>query len=374
MVWGESNSREFLDWADYCRDNALKSRNITKTGGINFTNDKNHIQFQAAKVQLLDIIQKARTISVQQLYNDMPTNLLSNPTIKHVILQLYFEDNLTIQGQTKNNSDRETNFVLTFVKKQIKPKEVKPVYQGEKKQSNIEDLIDNSWSATGRKLGFDKKEKPSRENLNISLKRTPKPTINTPGEKPVIDVRQKVEVPKKVDPIVVTMPKEEAPKVEQNITYIQIPKPKPEIIEPKKVIPAVKINPEYRPQVKEEVYIEDKVFYGLSAYELYYLGAFLSDAFRLESTKKELIKSTKELVYTKADINYLTNKEDIGLGYKIVAGVLCLIVVGAFMFAAANKNKIKKSATKDYNKELKQSGYDKLKTDLKIKYPNILMF
>ncbi|QGS52407.1 hypothetical protein [Spiroplasma tabanidicola] len=375
MVWGESNSREFLDWADFCRNNALRTRGITNTGGPNFTSDRSSPQYQATKQQLLDIIQKSRTISVQQLYNSLPTNLVSNPTVKHVLLQLYYEDNLTIQSQSKSTSDRETNFVVTFVKKATPPKPSKPNFQGERKQSNIEDLIDNSWSATGRKLSFDKLEKPKRENLNISLKRNSTPTVNMPGEKPVIDVRKKVDSPKVIQPVVITTPnKADPPVVEQNFTYIEIPKPKPEVQAPEPVAPVVQINPVYRPPVKEEVYIEDRVFAGLTDYELYYLAAFLRDAAKLEKARNSYIDSTRDLVYTKADIQYLNNKEGSNIGLKIVGAVLCIVIIGIFILISASKNKIKAKATKDYFKELKNVGYDDLKVELKSKYPKIIEF
>ncbi|AOG61038.1 hypothetical protein SHELI_v1c10910 [Spiroplasma helicoides] len=378
MVWGESNSRAFLDWADYCRSNAIRSRGIANTGGPNFTNDRSSANYQNAKQQLLDYIQRNTTISVQELYNILPTPLVANPTIKHVLLQLYYEDNLQIEGRSASNSDRETDFVLTFVKKASPQKPVQQVFQGEKKQSNIEDVFDNNWRATGRKLEFDKREKPKREDLNISLKKTPKPTFTQTNVKPVVDVRQQIQVPKvKIEPIVVDVPKFVAPKVKvENVNYIQIPKPEPEpIIEQPIIEPTIKLNLEIRKPSEVEIpEIEEKVFYGLSDYELYYIEAFLGDAIHKENNLKKQIMITKELVRTKADIAYLNSKDEPSIVLKVIAGVLCLVLVGFIILAAISKNKVRSKAYKAYNQNFKTQGYEQIKKQIRLDHPKIITF
>ncbi|AHI53350.1 hypothetical protein SCULI_v1c10100 [Spiroplasma culicicola AES-1] len=377
MVWGESNSREFLDWADFCRNNALKQRGVNNSGGPNFQSDHSSGAYQSAKETILNLIQKNRTISVQQLYNTMPLDLLTNPTTKHVMLQLYYEDNLQIQSQQTNNSDRETNFVLVFVKRAPKPQSAPKMPNApQKKQSNIEDLIDNDWRASGRKLDFDKKELPKREELNINLKRNPQPTLNVQGVKPVVDVRDKVKPPKidQIQPKVITPKPIEIPEIKnESITYIEIPKPKPEIKE-EIIQPTVSLNLQFRPEPnKVEVAIEDKVFYGLSAYELYFIEAFLADALHKEENK-EYVKITKEIVKARADVIYLQNKDSINFFLKILIALLCLVIIGIFIAMAVSKNKVRAKAFKDYNKQLKIAGYVNMKSQLKEKHPKIIEF
>ncbi|QEH62364.1 hypothetical protein SCHIN_v1c11710 [Spiroplasma chinense] len=376
MVWGESNSREFLDWADFCRNKAMQSRGITRSGGPNFSADKSSAEYRMVKEQVLNHIQKSRTISVQQLYNTLPSNLVENPTLKNVLLQLYYEDNLQIQSQSSNTSDRETNFVLVFVKKASPPPQRAPRPDApSRKQSNIEDLIDNDWRATGRRLDFDKKEPPKRDNLNINLKRNPQPTINKPAVKPVIDVRQKIEIPK-IEPITVTTPSKPIKEmINENLTYIQIPKPEPVIEEKIVEQPTMTLNLEFRPEPSRvEVEIEEKVFYGLSAYDLYYLEAFLRDASHKETQDVEKITITRDIVKVRADIIYIKNKDSMNIGLKILFGLSCLLVVGLLFIGAVTKNKVRKKAFKDYNSRLKSIGYDVMKTELKDRHPRIVEF
>ncbi|AGR41636.1 hypothetical protein [Spiroplasma taiwanense] len=378
MVWGESNSRDFLDWADFCRNNSIKQRGILTTNGPNFANDKNSSQYNSVKTTILDVIQKNRSISIQQLYNILPDSIVANPTSKHVILQLYFEDNLQIQGQQKNNDSRESNFVVVFVKKQQqsipKPQMNKKV---ERKQSNIEDLIDNNWRTTGRKLKFDKMEKEEKKNLNINLKKTNPTTTNKPAEKPNIDVRNinKFEPPK--EETIRALPKENN-KVEitknNNINYIQVPifKPEPEkIVEP----PSINLNLHFKPEPpKKEIIFEDKIFYGLSAFDLYYIEAFLTDAIIKERKFKTKIDYIKQKVRLKADIKYLEEKQNTNIAITILILLSCLIIIGIIILAIKAKNKIRKKAIKIYNENLKMKGYDNLKKELKEKYSKIIDF
>ncbi|QHX37040.1 hypothetical protein [Spiroplasma sp. BIUS-1] len=377
MVWGESNSRDFLDWADFCRNNAIKERGITNTTGPNFASDKSSSQYNSVKTTIINTIQNYKSISVQQLYNVLPTDIVANPTSKHVILQLYFEDNLQIQGQAKNNNDRESNFVLVFVKKQQpkQPAPIKPAANQQRGQSNIEELIDNNWQATGRKLNFDKMEREDRSNLNINLKRTNPTPINKPAEKPNIDVRQVIKEKPVETPIPRAEPKREViPEVQSNITYIQIPKPKPEIIK-EEVIAPVKMNLEYRPTPNvKEVIIEDRVFYGLSAFDLYYLEAFLYDACIKEKNNQSQIKITKDIVRVRGDIKYSEEKSSSGLGKTIFNFIGCISIIGIPFVIASNSNKVRKKAVKTYKEQLKLKGYDNVKQDLKNSHPKIIEF
>ncbi|AGR42507.1 hypothetical protein [Spiroplasma diminutum] len=374
MVWGESNSRDFLDWADFCRNNAVKSRGINTTGGPNFASDKKSSQYNFVKNVIINTIQNYKSISVQQLFNVLPNDIVANPTSKHVILQLYFEDNLKIQGQAKNNNDRESNFILVFVKKPQPPKPA-PVSSIQKKQSNIEELMDNNWQATGRKLEFDKMERENRSDLNISLKRVNPTLTNKAAEKPNIDVRDV----KKPEPIPVEIPradpKREIPEIiNSNITYIQIPKPSPEIIK-EEVIAPVKMNLEYRPEpIKKEVIIEEKVFYGLSAFDLYYLEAFLTDAAIKEKSNQKEIKITRDILKVRGDIKYSDEKNYSNIGKKILGFIGCIIIVGIPIVIAASGNKIRKKAIKTYKEQFKSRGYDSLKKELKAIHPRIIEF
>ncbi|AUB32124.1 hypothetical protein [Spiroplasma floricola] len=375
MVWGESNSRDFLDWADFCRNNTVREKSInTSINGANFANDKSSSQYNSVKATILNTIESYKSISVQQLYNVLPESIVANPTSKHVILQLYFEDNLKIQGQAKNNNDRESNFVLIFVKKMI-PKQPAPLTDRQKGQSNIEDLIDNNWQATGRKLEFDKMERKDKSNLNISLKRVNPTPTNRVGEKPNIDVRETIKEKPIPTPIPKAIPKEEIPvKVNSNITYIEIPKPKPEIIK-EEVVSPIKMNLEYRPTPKvKEVIIEDKVFYGLSAFDLYYIEAFLSDAAIKEEAYQKEIKITRDIVKVRGDIKYTEEKQYSSLGKNIAKFFGCLTIVGIPFVIAYSGNKIRKKATKTYKEQLKNRGYDSIKQDLKLANPKIIEF
>ncbi|ARU91057.1 hypothetical protein SCLARK_00300 [Spiroplasma clarkii] len=372
MIWGESNSRNFLQWADYCRSNALKERGITNTVGPNFTTDRNSVQYQQAKEDLLNAIQKSLTISVQQLYNTLPGALIANPTLKNVLLQLFLEDNIQIQAQGSSLSERETNYTLVFVKKATKsPPKPNPSFVGDHKQSNIEDLIDNDWKATGRKLDFDPKTQPKRENLNVSLKRTPRPTVATPAVKPVIDLPKPVQQEVPQAPPVITTPKVEIPVQNQNITYIEIPKPKPKEVEvPPAFIPELKP----RPIVKQPEPIADlTIFYGLTALQLYFIEAFLRDALRKE-TDPGAIKELKELVKSKADRIYLENKVSMNIGLKILVGLSCFILIGFIIIAINSQNKVRNQAVKSYQVKYKELGYETLKTKLREKYPKIIKF
>ncbi|WP_342275337.1 hypothetical protein [Spiroplasma endosymbiont of Cantharis lateralis] len=370
MVWGESNSRDFLDWADFCRNNVIKQKGINTTSGPNFASDKSSASYDTVKNTLINLIQSNRSISVQELYNILPNDLLANPTIKNVLLQLYFEDNLKIQGQQKNNDDRESNFILVFVKKPLP----KTVVKTEKQQSNIEELIDNTWQASGRKLDFEKIQREDKSKLNINLKRTTPTPISKPAEKPNIDVRDLIKEKEMPKEIVRAVPKKEMPEPKNsNITYIQIPKPEPKIIK-EDVIPAVKVNLEYRPMPnKKEVIIEDKVFHGLSTFDLYYLEAFLGDAAIKENGKKSQIKITKDILKVRGDIKYAEEKNSSAL--KNIFGFIgCLTIVGIPFVIAANSNKIRKKAGKIYKENLKSRGYENLKNELKSQHPKIIEF
>ncbi|WP_338984986.1 hypothetical protein [Spiroplasma endosymbiont of Diplazon laetatorius] len=377
MVWGESNSRDFLDWADFCRNNAVKERGINTVNGPNFASDKSSAQYKTVKSTIINTIQNYKSISVQQLYNVLPTDVVANPTSKHVMLQLYFEDNLKIQGQAKNNNDRESNFVLVFVKKPQTPQPapVRPSSNQQRGQSNIEELIDNNWQATGRKLNFDKMERENRSNLNISLKRVNPATINRPAEKPNIDVRQTIKDKPEPTPIPRAEPKREIPpEIQSNITYIQIPKPKPEVIK-EEVIAPVKMNLEFRPTPNtKEVVIEDRVFYGLTAFELYYLEAFLIDAGIKEKEHQRQAKITRDIVKIRGDIKYTEEKQDSSGIKKIIGFLGCLTIIGIPFVLAASGNKVRKKANKTYKDQLKSRGYKSLKEELKTLHPKIIEF
>ncbi|AUM63014.1 hypothetical protein [Spiroplasma monobiae] len=377
MVWGESNSRDFLDWADFCRNNALKERGINSTAGPNFASDKSSAQYNNVKNTIINTIQNYKSISVQQLYNVLPTNIVSNPTSKNVILQLYFEDNLKIQGQAKNNNSRESNFVLVFVKK-LQPKQpapTKPSSPQQRGQSNIEELIDNNWQATGRKLNFDKMEREDRSNLNISLKRVNPTQINRPAEKPNIDVRQAIREKPIETPIPRAEPKREIPpQIQSNVTYIQIPKPKPEVLK-EEVNAPVKMNLEFRPTPNlKEIVIEDRVFYGLSAYDLYYIEAFLIDASIKDKSAQSTIKITRDIVRVRGDIKYAEEKSDSSAIKTIFCFLGCLTIIGIPFVISANANKVRKKANKIYRGQLKVRGYESLKEELKNLHPKIIEF
>ncbi|ALD66870.1 hypothetical protein [Spiroplasma cantharicola] len=370
MIWGESNSRDFLDWADFCRNNVIKQKGISSTSGPNFANDKSSASYISVKNTLINLIANNKSISVQQLYNILPTELLVNPTIKNVLLQLYLEDNLKIQGQQKNNDERESNFILVFVKKPAPKVAVKV----ERRQSNIEELIDNNWQATGRKLDFEKIEREDKSKLNINLKRTNPTPTNKAADKPNIDVRDHLkqkEIPKD---IVKAEPKKEIPEPKNsNITYIQIPKAEPKI-EKEEVAPAVKVNLEYRPMPKKkEVIIEDNVFNGLSAFDLYYLESFLSDAAIKEKDKQHEIKITRDILKVRGNIKYSQEKQTSTI--KVIFSFIgCLTIIGIPIVIASNSNKIRKKARKIYKENLKNRSYENLKSDLKTQNPRIIEF
>ncbi|WP_339020792.1 hypothetical protein [Spiroplasma endosymbiont of Atherix ibis] len=375
MVWGESNSRDFLDWADFCRNNTIKEKLInSSTNGANFAVDKSSPQYNSFKTTILNTIENYRSISVQQLYNVLPEVIVANPTSKHIILQLYFEDNLKIQGQVKNNNDRESNFVLIFVKK-IKTKQPAPLTSKQKGQSNIEDLIDNNWQATGRKLEFEKIKHEDKSNLNISLKRVNPTLTNKVGEKPNIDVRKTIKEKPVYASISKTAKKEEIlVKVNSNINYIQIPKSEAKEIKKEEINP-IKMNLEYRPTSKiKEIVIEDKVFYGLSTFELYYIEIFLNDAAIKEKTYQKEIKITRDIVKIRADIKYTEEKQYSNLGKNTAKFFGCLTIVGIPFVIAYSGNKIRKKANKAYKKELKNRGYNYIKQDLKSANPKIIEF
>lgn len=372
MIWGESNSRNFLNWAEFCRDKALKERgNVGGNSGGNFTTDRSSSQYNSAKAELLNLIKRNRTISVQQLYNTMPSNLLANPTVKHVILQLFFEDNIQIQGQGSTLSDHETNYALVFLKNSTKTEARPKASGGPRQQSNIEDLIDHDWRATGRKLDFDPKQKPERQNLNISLRRTPRPSVSAPSVKPVIDIKEPIK--KEVihqKPPVITTPKVEEFVENKNVTYIEIPKPKPKNVEV-----SASFIPDFKPRpvMNKQPVADLQIFYGLSAYELYFIEAFLRDASYKERGNNS-IRELRELVKSKADVIYLQNKTRTNMGIKILVALSCLILIGFIFVAKLNKNKVRAKAYKTENKKIKELGYQEFKTKIKAKYPKIIEF
>lgn len=376
MVWGESNSINFLNWADYCRNNVMKSKNIASSGGENFKSRSNSAEYLAAKEQILGIIRNNRTISVQNLYNAMPTTLVANPTTKYIILQLYFEDNLQIQGQTKSNSDHETDYVLTFVKNALpKQNTIQPRNAPQKKQSNIEDLLDNNWMANGRKLEFDKKETLDKSKLNISLKNDSVKPTNVPPVKPTIDIRDYMKKEEKIAPIVNTDKPERKLEIEnKNLKYINISIPKEEkILESKESTATIDLT--YKPEPIISVQdVEEKVFYGLSAYEIYYLENFMRDAARFYKEQKARIKIIIEVLRAKADVIYLKNKSYPNGFWTFLLYCSFIIIIPIFIYLGINSNKVRKKAIKDYNRNLKKAGFEQIKKELKEKHPKIVFF
>jgi hypothetical protein len=373
-VWGESNSRDFLAWAEQCQKNAMASRGLHLNTSINFSNIS-HPKSIEAKEKILDMIQRSRQVSVSQLYNAMPPDLCANPTTKTLIMQLYYENNLRIEGTSSSNG-RESNFTLIFENRKRKEERVveTPKKTYTKQQSNIEDLIDQNWRASGRKLDFDKFDRPS-DNLNTSLKKEKPKHIVPTNEKPVQDVRELFKSQSKVQGATSPAPPQK-----------RTPVPPPPVATPIPSIPKIEINipevpltpivvPKIEPMKVETPkmhFDNDLEFAGLSCMDLYLLECFFAQAGAVdpEKQKRSYYKANSDLCKQKGDIKYMDEDPRKG-SVKFILGVLCIFIIPIFILASYNKNKVRAEAKKLYKKVRKQP-YEQVKNNFKNKYPKVV--
>jgi len=376
-VWGESNTNDFLLWADKCQNEAMKSRGLRLDTSVNF-NNISHPKAVDAKNTLLDIIEKNRQISVESIYKAMPSNLCANPTTKNLLIQLYYENNLRLESN-QTSSGREGSFILHFENRKRKEEKVAQIRNKNVvfKQSNIEDLMDDNWKSSGRRLEFEEKYR-DKGSLNISLKKEkpkPKPIVN---EKPVMDVRMlmkgvKDEV-KKDNTNVAPQPKKvEIPEVKAQPA--QVFKPLPEI---KLDLPKEEFIP--KPQLQEIIepapklrFNHDLEFAGLSCFELYLLEAYFLDASFNTQNKQEknYLKTNSELCKTKGDILYFEegNKKSGFVKFLLLILSITIILIPAYI--AYSKNKTRTEAKREYNKMRKRVTFEQMTNNLQNKYPRV---
>ncbi|ASP28728.1 hypothetical protein SCORR_v1c09560 [Spiroplasma corruscae] len=373
-MWGESNTRYFIDWADACQSESIRKRSINSTGGYNYKENLSSDVSRKAMVDILSLIKNNRTLSVQHFFNIAPPTYVSNPTTKYLLLQLYFEDCIKLKGEVDNSTYKEKNYTMLF-SKELSSKQPQTNINNSVKRghSNIESMIDNNWAATGRKLDFEKKQKESKREFNINLKNPNTVTTNKPAVKPIIQT-QKEKQPEEVKPIIPTnifeKPNIKVEETVKSIKYINIPKP--EVKEEVK-LNNVTLNLTERPkQIEPEIIIDNKKFAGLNSYELYFIYNFLKDTINRNIEATSSIKNFSKIVLTRADMEFLKEGNGVSLVIKILVVISSLLLIGLFFLGIVFKNKQKSKARKDYLKQIKESSYKRINEDLNYKYPNII--
>jgi hypothetical protein len=376
-IWGESNTRNFLAWADNCQRQAMAARGLHLNTSVNFSNISDPRAIDA-KEKLLTLIQGKKEISVAAIYNAMAPELCANPTTKTLLMQLYYENNLRIESVAKNGT--ETNFVLIFESRRRAEPKVTQVASKTivKNQSNIEDLIDDNWRSRGRKLEFDKKEKVEQE-FNTSLKKEKPKEIIPTNEKPVQDVRDFLKANNVNTGATPPPPRERRPR---DIPPPPIPEPVPvRMPEVELKLPEIDLAPipEVTFQKMEPVstpkmeFQNDLEFAGLSCFELYLLEMYFIDAAANESdrNKKTYFKTNASLCKTKGDILYLEENNKSGF-VKFILGILAILIVTIPILMAYLKNKERKEAKTEYLRIRKKLAFEQVKNNFKNKYPRVV--
>ncbi|AKX34668.1 hypothetical protein SLITO_v1c10570 [Spiroplasma litorale] len=372
-MWGESNTRNFVDWADYCQSNSLKNRSINSTGGYDYKSNINSDVTRKAMIDVLSLIKNNKSLSVQHFYNTAPPIYVANPTTKYLLLQLYYQDCIKLKGEVDNSTFKEKNYTMVF-SKNLSTSQPQPIRNNyEKQNSNIESMIDNNWVATGRKLEFDKKEREVKREYNINLKNNNSKTTTRPAVKPVIQSQKQpiLEETKQVVPAsVFEKPDIKVEEPAPSFNYFSLPKP--EVKEDIKISEVTLNLTELPKQREKEVIVDNKIFAGLNSYELYFIHNFLRDSInRGIDSSSENVKLSK-IVVTRAEMAYLKEGNGVNIASKIAVIFFSFLIIGLFFIGLAFKNKQKANAKKDYFKQIKDFSYKKINEDLNLKYPNII--
>ncbi|AKU80285.1 hypothetical protein [Spiroplasma turonicum] len=371
-MWGESNTRNFIDWADICQSSSLRSRSIKSLSSFDYKANLNSETTRNAMHEVLEFIKQNKTMSIQHFYNTAPAIYASNPTTKYILLQLYFEDCIKLKGEIDNTNYKEKNYSMAFSKNLEKKQQVLK-NNNVKQKSNIEQMIDNNWFATGRKLVFEKKDKNVSREYNISLKNNNVKTTNMEAVKPIIDVRNTIKKEERINNTVIANNVNKPEITEESkpsLKYISIPKPTVEDIKPNI---NSSLNLTKKPEtVKNNFEEESKIFAGLNSYELYFLYFFYKDLINRNIDKSKETLSLVEIIQIRADIQYTKEGRDKNALLKFTTITLCFLIIGFIFIPLVFHNKQKKLAYKDYYNQVKISSFSDVNKSLNIKYPNIV--
>ncbi|WP_338969700.1 hypothetical protein [Spiroplasma endosymbiont of Labia minor] len=353
--WSDTREQNFLNWCDFCQSKIMQKKNIAS-----FNNQATTIYSD----QILNIIKKNKSITVMNLFESLPNNLLINKNTKNELIALAKIGSIKIGSNINSLNENAQEYYLEFqtLKKETSQKEIIV-------KTNVEKVLDNQFEYDGPKHIFNNIEKiptnvPVMRNgdaLNNTKKSRPKANKNL-----INKLKDKLEIKHTIN----------------QTEYINDVNVKP-IQMPVKEIPIV-IEEKYDdPIITEKIVFKnlDVIDFvnSLELLEKYYILEFLKSAIKKEQNKlaifnlqNEIIKNTN-IQWEKERNNWRAPKPST---LKMFFYYLSYIILIGLLIPNPNKkNPIKKRAKIIWKENLKKSGnYEDAKNKILTKYNKLSEF